>query len=42
MSIDHINVQKANVHNLKSVSIKIPKNTLTVILPAHQVQENPP
>lgn len=31
MSIDHINVQKANVHNLKSVSIKIPKNTLTVI-----------
>lgn len=31
MSIDHINVQKANVHNLKSVSIKIPKNTLTVV-----------
>lgn len=31
MSINEINVQKARVHNLKDVSIAIPKNTLTVI-----------
>jgi excinuclease ABC subunit A len=31
MEIKEINVNKANVHNLKGVSIKIPKNTLTVI-----------
>ena len=26
MAIDHINIVKANVHNLKKVSVKIPKN----------------
>lgn len=31
MSINEINVVKAAVHNLKDVSISIPKNTLTVI-----------
>lgn len=31
MSINEINIVKANVHNLKSVSLKIPKNSLTVI-----------
>ena len=31
MSINEINIQKARVHNLKDVSIAIPKNTLTVI-----------
>lgn len=31
MSINEINVVKAKVHNLKDVSIAIPKNTLTVI-----------
>ena len=31
MKKDEINIVKANVHNLKNVSIKIPKNTLTVI-----------
>ncbi len=31
MSINEINIVKANVHNLKGVSLKIPKNTLTVI-----------
>ena len=30
-SINEINVVKAAVHNLKDVSICIPKNTLTVI-----------
>ena len=31
MSINEINVVKSKVHNLKEVSVKIPKNTLTVI-----------
>jgi excinuclease ABC subunit A len=31
MSINEINVVKSKVHNLKDVSVKIPKNTLTVI-----------
>ncbi len=31
MSINHITVNKAKVHNLKEVNVKIPKNTLTVI-----------
>ncbi len=31
MSINEINVVKSRVHNLKDVSVKIPKNTLTVI-----------
>ena len=31
MSINEINIVKAAVHNLKDVSISIPKNTLTVI-----------
>jgi excinuclease ABC subunit A len=31
MSINEINIVKAAVHNLKNVSISIPKNTLTVI-----------
>ncbi len=31
MSINEINIVKASVHNLKDVSIAIPKNTLTVI-----------
>ena len=31
MSINYIKVHKARVHNLKSVNVKIPKNTLTVI-----------
>ncbi len=31
MSINEISVVKAAVHNLKNVSINIPKNTLTVI-----------
>lgn len=31
MSINEISVVKAEVHNLKSVSVKIPKNSLTVI-----------
>lgn len=31
MSINEINIVKAAVHNLKNVSIAIPKNTLTVI-----------
>ncbi len=31
MSINYITVTKAKAHNLKSVSVKIPKNTLTVI-----------
>jgi len=31
MKIDHINISKARVHNLKEVSVKIPKKTLTVI-----------
>ena len=31
MSLKEITVTKANVHNLKGVSTKIPKNTLTVI-----------
>ena len=31
MKKNEINIVKANVHNLKNVSIKIPKNTLTVI-----------
>ncbi|MCB9060526.1 MAG: excinuclease ABC subunit UvrA [Halobacteriovoraceae bacterium] len=31
MGIDHIVIRKAKVHNLKEISLKIPKNTLTVI-----------
>ena len=31
MAIDHINVVKANVHNLKKISVKIPKNSLCVV-----------
>jgi excinuclease ABC subunit A len=31
MSINEINIVKAAVHNLKNVSISIPKNTLTVV-----------
>jgi excinuclease ABC subunit A len=31
MSINEIIVNKSKVHNLKSVSVKIPKNSLTVI-----------
>ena len=31
MSINEINVVKSKVHNLKEVSVKIPKNTLTVV-----------
>ena len=31
MSIKHITVNKAKVHNLKSINVKIPKNSLTVI-----------
>jgi excinuclease ABC subunit A len=31
MKIDHINISKAKVHNLKEINVKIPKNSLTVI-----------
>lgn len=31
MSINEINIVKAEVHNLKGISLKIPKNSLTVI-----------
>src|SRR4249919_782617 len=31
MALDQIKINKARVHNLKDVSVSIPKNTLTVI-----------
>ncbi len=31
MKIDHINISKAKVHNLKSINVSIPKNSLAVI-----------
>ena len=31
MSLKHIEVSKARVHNLRGVSVRIPKNTLTVV-----------
>ena len=31
MALDQIKINKARVHNLKDISVSIPKNTLTVI-----------